>query len=223
MDRLQAELRRLYGTPDAPPRALVLQLAGPAPWTALAKAWRGVQADLQWPAPAIAIDGRRAYQLWFSLAQPVDARAADALLSALCKRYLAGVPAERITLFPREAGGASWQQLPPMPPREATEGQWSAFVAPDLAALFADEPWLDLAPGAEAQADLLATLKSTATADWQRAGAQLAPAPSPAAATGAQAADRCADPRQFLLDVMNDRSVDLHLRIEAAKALLATP
>ena len=32
------------------------------------------------------------------------------------------------------------------------------FVAPDLAALFADEPWLDLPPSSDAQADLLARL-----------------------------------------------------------------
>lgn len=223
MDRLQAELRRLYASPDAPPRALILQLAGPAPWTALSRVWQGVQADLQWPAPAIAIDGRGACQLWFSLAQPVDAGDAVAVLSALCKRYLPEVPAERIALFPREAGAASWQQLPPVPPRETVAGQWSAFIAPDLAALFADEPWLDLAPGPDAQAELLAALQCTPAADWQRARTQLASAPSPALAPRAQPADRCEDPRQFLLDVMNDRSVELRLRIEAAKALLQTP
>jgi hypothetical protein len=32
--------------------------------------------------------------------------------------------------------------------REASQA-WSAFVAPDLAAIFEDTPWLDLPPGAE--------------------------------------------------------------------------
>lgn len=225
MDRLRKELQRLYGPAEGPDRALVLQVAGPAAWAALSRVWQGVQADLQWPAPAIAIDGRHAYQLWFSLAQPVAAGEAMEWLAALRARYLADVPRDRVE---------TWAQPPAMPPSEVAEGRWSAFVAPDLAALFAEEPWLDLAPGAEAQADLLATVQVASAADWTRAHGQLV---RPVAAAGREApreigtgtgpaagsapnGSRCEDPRRFLLDVMNDASVDLPLRIEAAKALL---
>ena len=37
---------------------------------------------------------------------------------------------------------------------------WSAFVAPDLAHIFNDTPWLDLPPNLEGQAELLARLKA---------------------------------------------------------------
>lgn len=197
MNRLQAELQRLY---EPAGRALVLAVAGPGSWERLAPVWQGVQADLELPAPAIAVTGSDGYQLWFSLAEP---QPATPLLDALRRRYLAGVPPDRVAL----TAGA------PMPPLEAAPGQWSAFVAPDLAAIFADEPWLDIAPSAEAQAELLSGLKSIRPADLQRALQLLAPAAAPA---GAQQ-----DPRSFLLGVMNDPAVDMQLRIEAAKALLA--
>ena len=117
--------------------------------------------------------------------------------------------------------------------------------------MFADEPWLDMEPSPDAQADLLLGLKCMAPADFQRARQQLAPAeaapaavssPAPAAMPdqGASACRRPAaepgaasgqqeqgkalaaepDPRRFLLAVMNDPTVEMGLRIEAAKALL---
>jgi hypothetical protein len=112
-----------------------------------------------------------------------------------------------------------------LPPLERAPGRWSAFVTADLAALFADEPSLDLPPSPDAQADLLSRLHSVKADAVQRALAQLAPAPEPApvaTAAGApsQPAGDPADPRGFLVGVMNDPAVDLHLRIEAARALL---
>ena len=113
-----------------------------------------------------------------------------------------------------------------------TTGNWSAFVAPDLAAVFSDEPWLDLPPGTEAQADLLSRMQSIGPADFQRAVQRLGAAdateapPSPPSAPGqppagsAPAAAWVDDPRRFLLQVMNDPEVNLRLRIDAAKALL---
>jgi len=162
-----------------------------------------------------------------------------AFLQALARRYLDDVAPDRVTMHvsvdvsERAAPLASGDAQPPCqaPPREAAPGQWSAFVAPDLAALFADEPWLDLAPSPEAQAELLSALQSIDPADLQRAKAQLAPvAPPPAPAGPARSsqaapaldspAQAAAHSRHFLLQVMNDPAVDLALRIEAAKALL---
>jgi len=202
MNRLQTELQRLYPPPEAGrTRAMVLELARPASWELLAKVWQGVQGDLEMPAPAIAVSGRDAYQLWFSLSEPVSAAEANAFLQTLCQRYLGEVAPERIKLNPPVAP----------PPVEAAPGHWSAFLSPDLAALFVEEPWLDLPPSPEAQAELLSRLGSAKAADLQRALTR--PAPAPAAAQNL-------DPRSFLLQVMNDRTTELHLRIEAAKALL---
>lgn len=230
MSRLQTEFLRLYGQPGLMPgqepgpgrvQALVLELARPADWATLSPVWRGVQADLQLPAPAIAVSGVDGCQLWFSLAEPVAAAQADAFLEGLRLRYLADVGPGRLRLL---------LQAPAVPAQQpGLEERWSAFVAPDLAAVFADEPWLDTPPNPEGQADLLARLRSMAPDDFQRALAQLAP---PAAVQPPQAvadsaapvirhgARRTEDPRAFLLDVMNDDTVPMALRIEAAKALL---
>lgn len=217
MNRLQAELQRLYAHGSHAPgrtgadgrvRAMVLELARPASWDRLAAVWRGVQADLELPAPAIAVTGSEGYQLWFSLAEPVAADRAAAFLESLRRRYLGDVARDRIALQPSV-----------LPPAEAAPGHWSAFVAPDLAAVFADEPWLDLPPGPDAQADLLARLGSMKPGALERALGDPAAQPVDAPPAPAPAADG-QDPRSFLLAVMNDRAVDLRLRIEAAKALL---
>jgi hypothetical protein len=219
MNRLDTELHRLYlphdaAAGDASTRALVLEVTGPGRWQALGAAWRGVQADLGWPAPAIAVSGRDGLQLWFSLASPVPVARTSAALQALCARYLAAVPPRQIRSTPASAADSVATALPP---REVAPGRWSAFVAPDLAALFEDEGWLDLPPGPEAQADLLARLQCLAPADLE---AVLPPAEAPPSGVSAAPAPANDDPRRFLLQVMNDPSVDLRLRIEAAKALL---
>jgi hypothetical protein len=204
MNRLQAELQRLYAPGE---RALVMASPGPGSWERLGAVWLGVQADFQLPAPGISVSGE-GFRLWFSLAQPLPAERALAFLEGLRRRYLAGVPPERIAMEHAPAGAA--------PPLEVAPGRWTAFVAPDLAALFADEPWLDIAPSADAQADLLARLQSLPVADVERAIDTLtAAAPAPAT----QSVPR-QDARRFLLSVMNDPAIDLALRIEAAKALL---
>ena len=219
-DRLETELQRLYGAPQGGGRvrAAVLELARPARWETLAAAWQGVQADLDLPAPAIAVNGCDGHQLWFSLAPSVEPAQATALLDALIARYLAEVPPDRIAMTPSVA-----------PPTEVAAGRWSAFVAPDLASVFADEPWLDMPPSADAQADMLARLKSIPPEALERARERLRAAAAPpvarvpaASAAGGTAAAPAADadPRRFLLGVMNDPAVDLRLRIEAAKALL---
>jgi hypothetical protein len=214
----------------------VLALTAPAGWTELATVWRGVQADFDLPAPAIAVDGMAGCQLWFRLARPVPLEEARAVLAALCARWLAQVPPAAITLAPPAELAA--------PPREVAPGRWSAWVAADLAPLFADEPWLDHPPGAQAQAELWTRSTPVSPEAWAAlrarllpsapsapsapaAGAAVAlavPAPAPGtAAAAAAAAEGDADARAFLRSVMRDPAAPLALRIEAAKALLVAP
>lgn len=243
-DRLHAELRRLFLLRPAADagadagtglidrhraRAMVLELARPADWDQLSKVWRGVQTDLELPAPAFAVTGSDGFALWFSLVEPVAVAQAEAFLQSLCARYLPDVAASRLRLMPTADAATSQQpglaQL--LPPRQQPSGYWSAFVAADLAPIFADTPWLDSAPGNDGQASVLSTLASIPPSAFDAALERLdarviAPPPSATAippALPAAATTRLA-PRQFLLQIMNDDSVALALRIEAAKALL---
>ncbi|HET7865916.1 MAG TPA: hypothetical protein VFL86_16065 [Burkholderiaceae bacterium] len=245
MNRLSIEFRRLFlaaetaGTDSADRiRAVVLELARPAHWQQLAAVWRGVQADLNLPAPAIAVNGTDGLQLWFSVAEPLETHRAQAFLDALCQRYLADVPRHRLTLmpFPGPAGpeAAEAPHAAPIPAAQGTSGHWSAFVAPDLAPLFDDTPWLDIPPGDDAQAGLLSRLESIKPSQWDAALKQLQPPPTvPPEARRAGAGDVAKEPkdagtpadcnpeaRRFLLAVMHDPAAPLALRIEAAKAVL---
>lgn len=202
MNRLQGELERLYG------HARVLELEGAGSWSELAKVWTGVQAELELPAPGIAVNGCDAYQLWFSFPASVSDPEAERLLATLRSRYLGDVRPDRIRIRTKAAP----------PPFQAAPERWSAFVTPDLAALFDEGPWLDLPPGDDAQAELLSRLKPIPADALRRALPLLQPAPQAAAPLPQMPDDD--DPRRFLLRVMNDAAVDMHLRIEAAKALL---
>jgi hypothetical protein len=262
MTRLHTQHQRLYQLPTAYPmgdtrnnvtgasgllgpaglvRALVLALGQPADWATLAPVWRGVQTELNWPAPAIAVNGVDAFELWFSLAQPVPVAEAVAVLQGLQQRYLPSVKPERVKLWPR-ADATPWPAAR-IPAQHAPE-HWSAFVAPDLAAVFdGDNPSLDFQPGEDAQAELLSRLRCMQPDEWRAALLQLKPAPARAAEPAGVAPEQVAlawapaaapaptqhhtalvgpyeDPRQFLRDVMNDSSAPLALRLEAAKALL---
>lgn len=221
-------------TADGRVRALVLALGRPADWDTLSQVWRGVQTELELPAPAIAVSGVDSFQLWFSLAQPVSVAQAGAFLQALRLRYLPAVAVGRITLFPQLEGGVV-RHAGPVPTVQACSGHWSAFVAPDLASIFADEPWLDVRPSPEAQASVLARLLCIKPAAWEQACARLQPADTagpPALTTDLApvlspvlaaplASGLDLEPRRFLQDVLNDTGVALALRIEAAKALLS--
>lgn len=240
MSRLLSQLHRLYGLDDLPTaaadqaawpielidaqglvRALVLELGRAADWSVLSAVWHGVQLDLGLPAPAIAVNGRDAYQLWFSLQTPVHASRAVAFLNALRAKYLTAVSSHRIGLHPEDASTHRVQ----LPPVQVQDDQWAAFLAPDLAPVFNDTPWLDLAPNQEGQADLLSKVNSITAPDLDAAMARLtvstsAPLASTMPASQTTLATQHSDPRQFLLSVMNNEAVALHLRIEAAKALL---
>lgn len=227
MTRLQTELDRLYPpAAEGHTHALVLELARPADWDGLGALWRGVQADLDLPAPAIAVSGTDGLQLWFSLVAAVPLAQAQAVARALVARYLPGVAPPRLRHWPQEAG----QALPVVPQRQGELEQWSAFIAHDLAPLFAETPWIDTPPGDEAQARLLSGLVRTGADAWAAACARLLPAdgaagvPTTAAAPGGAASPEVASPpdaRRFLLGVMHDPAAPLALRVDAAKALLA--
>jgi hypothetical protein len=231
MITLQSELDRLYNpfapdsrhtlgaatdliAPDGRVRALVLTLARPADWALMSVLWRGVQTDLELPAPAIAVSGIDAYQLWFSLAEPVSLAQATAFLELLRLRYLEQVEPGRLAIQPcgdaANPGSVQHAVLPPTLHQDTN--RWSAFVAPDLAAIFSEEPWLDLTPNPDAQAKVLSRLESITPAGFQAAMALLG------SGNGVTTAGQT--PKGFLLGVINDTTVELHLRIDAAKALL---
>jgi hypothetical protein len=270
VDRLASEWRRLYAASadDAAAlvdtqghvRCMVLSLGRPADWPLLKGVWQTVQTELSLPAPGIAVSGTDSYQLWFSLAEPVPAAQACAFLTVLCERLLGDVPAWRLLLWPALQAGVdagvgidatastakatpTVRHAAPIPAPTAQSDQWSAFVAPDLAPVFADTPWLDIPPNAEGQAELLARLHPITPTQWREAVAHwpitaptldtaaappqasepetVATGPLPLPAPDAALNAPGLDPRAFLQRVMHDPSVPLALRIEAAKALLA--
>lgn len=257
MSNLKAELRRLYLcnaphcgatddqepcliAPDALVRAMVLELARPADWKTLSTMWRGVQTDLELPAPAIAVNGIDGYQLWFSIAVPVPVPDARAFLESLRSRYLGAIAQERIAIYPsRDASVPSKMDHATLVPAQRPEtGQWSAFVAPDLASIFCEQPWLDVCPSPDAQASVLSRIEPIQAAVFdavlERMCLPITAEKAPLSSDTAEHDDRLIsagvkpsalqttglDPKRFLLDVMNDTAVELHLRIEAAKALL---
>ena len=256
MTRLQSELDRLYLArpsahsaaaalqsplidPSGRVRALVMAVTLPLSWKVLSKAWHGVQTELDLPAPAIAVDGTDGFQLWFSLAEPIAASDAHTFLDALRARFLPDTDTRRVRLLPAAdavaAQPAGHAQC--VPALQAATGNWSAFVAADLAPIFEDTPWLDIPPSEEGQATLLHGLLSITPAALDEALRRLGPrmpavpvalvAAVPVAPSGAEqppvASTACADAERFLRQVVNDESVSLALRIEAAKALLLRP
>jgi hypothetical protein len=192
-----------------------------------------VQADLGLPAPAIAANGVDGLQLWFSLAEPVEPPQALALLEHLRQRYMADLPLHRLAMLAPSSPT-------PVPRAVQPGGPWSAFVAADLVPVFEESPWLDLPPNEEGQADMLSRLASIRPAEWAAAWLRLQPggpearpsstppaAPAttpstalPAAGTALHTGPAHAQAAQFLLQVMNDSTAGLALRVEAAKALL---
>jgi hypothetical protein len=222
MNPLESEFHRLYlvdeATTEAPSlmtmdgrvRAMVIELARPADWSVVSTVWQRVQSDLDLPPPAIAVSGNDGYQLWFSLAEPVTAAEASFFMESLRQR-------------PTET-----RHVQLVPALQQSTGLWSAFVAPDLAAIFADSPGLDVSPRVEAQAYVLAPLKSIKASIFEAIFEQaisdverISPTNQSSTPIVPPTTKLCdSDAKRFLAEVMNDPSVDMHLRIEAAKAIL---
>jgi hypothetical protein len=223
MNRLQGQFHQLYALQASVPvetvRVMVLALRHPEAWALLAPIWQGVQVDWAWPAPAIAVNGHDAFELWFAIEKPTSCDEAMALLHRLCRQYLLDQHKDRLSFWPNADNSDFVAPIAKrIPSQNSATGRWSAFVAPDLAAVFGDDPSLDLPPGDEAQAEVISRIQPIPTADWQRAIASAEP-PVRQASTPTTPKPQD-DPRRFLLSVMNDATVDMALRVEAAKALL---
>jgi len=172
MDKLFAQLARLYLMPGATPaarnaqglvslvsseglsRAIVIdfpRLRGAAPeqhWLDLCAVANALQETFGFPAPAVSITGETAYRLWLSLGEPVpegDARRFVAML--------------RETHFPTLELPISEQvQLPPA--LNPASGKWAAFIHPGMGASFAEEAGLEVEPPLHAQLAFLEGLES---------------------------------------------------------------
>lgn len=218
MDKLDAELRRLHLSPTEPPasggQALCLGFRRAADWESVAALWHAAQAELDLPAPAMSIDGE-GYRLWFSLAERVADETARRFIDGLIRRYLAELPDARLHI--------DFAASPP-PAELIPDERWAAFIDPGLGSMFAAEPWLDMAPNRNQQADLLAALRSIRPAELSyaldRMLAQTSPAAAPVALETLSLSGPFTHPRDFLLAVMNDPQAGSLARIEAAKALL---
>ena len=230
-------------SPAGMARAMVVSFARATDWEQVANLYQAVQDELDLPAPAVSVSGRKGYSLWFSLAEALPLAQIQAFLAALRLKYLAVIPLAHLELQP---DALAIKTLAPA--RHNTTGKWSAFIDPSMGSMFIVEPGLEMAPILDRQAGMLAGLKSIKTANFQRA-LSILQAPSELdgepALTLAEAAARLptkvsrppdladgyrysklgegntyADPRDFLLAVMNDSSVGVKQRIKAAKALL---
>lgn len=217
-------------------RVMLIGIERPGDWASVAALYQGLQEDLDLPAPALSISARAGFQVWLVLAGPVPAGLACAFLHALRRKYLAEIPVDRVRLHPAAADGAGRVSL--VPAFDEASGKWSAFIDPGMGSLFVAEPGLDMAPNPDRQADMLAGIECMAVADFQRALARLAgddagetEAARLAAMTPAEilpvparpallAGQQFADPRSFLLAVMNDPAASTKQRIRAARALL---
>jgi hypothetical protein len=171
------------------------------------------------------VNGVDGYQLWFSVWEPVPVGQMAAFLAGLRATYLAGIAPRRLAQWPAgdaPAPGMDTLAALRVPAPQGAEC-WSAFVTPDLARIFADDPWLDMAPADASQADVLAGLACARPDVFDAACARLVPAapdgpmPQPQAP---QTPVALQDPETFLRQVMNDAGAPLALRVEAAKALL---
>jgi hypothetical protein len=148
---------------------------------------------------------------------------------------MADVKSSRIRLMPALDASVLRQDLHAarVPAQQADSGNWSAFLAPDLVPVFAEAPWLDIPPSEEGQASLLrdiavmtpAALKAATAALGSVVDAHILP-DAGSAERGLAGVDQAktrslaGDAAQFLRQVMNDETVSMALRVEAAKVLL---
>jgi hypothetical protein len=173
MYKLTQELLRLYlmpGTatdrlaeavdlaaPDGSVRAIVIAFRKmrtgdeAAHWTLLCEVANALQAELDFPAPAVSVSGSDGYGLWLSLATPVPAAVAQAFQALLRAAYY---PDVKVMAEPAPTVIA----LPPC--LNTDTGKWAAFIHPGMGASFADESGLEMAPPLGGQVAFLEGLQS---------------------------------------------------------------
>ena len=240
--RLAAEWRRLYLLPEdclphandslsscrllsaeSTVRSLVIGFTRASDWPVLASLYENIQIEDELPAPAIAVTPR-GYQLWLSLANPVNLADARRFLMRLQAKHLTALPAGRVEFLP-DVNGVF--ELPMIPNFDPETQKWAAFIDPGMGSMFIDEPGLDIAPNPERQADLLMPVKSISSQVLQRIldeakeniGLQ-APSTIAPEQNASFPSTSFSDPREFLLLVMNSSQAGLAERIAAATALL---
>lgn len=130
MNKLIAELQRLYFLPDQQwrnqrsndaghtpypeeaaatldlvstndrVRTMVVGIERPSDWERMSTLFQAIQEDLELPAPAIAISGSAGFQLWLSLAEPVPLIQAHAFLMAIRLKFLTDIRQDYLKFHP---------------------------------------------------------------------------------------------------------------------------
>lgn len=158
-------------------RALVLDFDGVAHgkgaqhWQALVQLATAMQTELGLPAPAVSVSGRKGWQLWLSLADPLPAGQCLPFLHFLRQAYLADIPKEELDLRPDTGKPtAAAQAVAKLPPcLHKASGKWAAFIPADAGVQYVEAPGLDAAPSMEEQAALLAKVQSISAAAFLHA------------------------------------------------------
>lgn len=223
MSALASQLQRLFQPAS---RAAMLDFPYSSDWPHVARLLDALGDELDVPLPALSLQGKAGFRLWFSLPATVTPEEGSAFVQALCRSYLASLPVTRVRIELPEEGRLAFP-----PQRDEASGGWTAFIDPEMGGMFVGETWLDIAPSDGAQAERLSRVHSMRPEEFREALTRLAvsPAPVPDASVPDMAlavsavpasATRYSDPVAYLVSVMNDPSADPALRVEAAKALL---
>ena len=215
-------------SPSGHTRTLVIAVARSADWPHVAALYQALQDD-----PGTARPGPRRHRQAGFPTMVLPGRSGTAGPGRGLPECPAPALPERTRRQPvpapsRAPTAARWTGSPAF---QAATGLWSAYIDPTMGSMFAEDGGLPMAPNPHGQADLLAGLSSIKPDDFQRARERLGTAPGTAADTRQAtppapqgklnlAGGTFADPRDFLLAVMNDPGASPELRVEAAKALL---
>ena len=256
MNKLESELQRLYFLPGQDwqrlksetvnpvinlitatglVRCFVISVEKGCAWAQIGALYQGVQADLDLPAPAIAVSVEDGYQIWFSLAEPIALQSAQDFMNGLCRKYLSETKTTKLKLRPGIEKQLGF--LPLVPAQQAEAERWSAFIDPSMGSMFVEETWLEMAPSRDKQAGMLAGLTSITAEEYQLACGMLqspteeiadlpvenkvaSQLPRRSEPSVLNVANDFTNPRSFLLAVMNDPSASAEQRIQAAVALL---
>nr|WP_314546227.1 hypothetical protein [uncultured Massilia sp.] len=188
MDKLHLELTRLYLPLEGEQvRGIVIPFRKAAGgearhWDDLCTIANALQADYDFPAPAVSVAASGGYLLWLSLEETVPVEQAREFVRLLGRAH------PDMTLSADQVG------MPiALPPHlDAATGTWSAFIHPGMGASFADESGLDMPPPAAGQLGFVDGLERIASDRFQAALATLrqahatvpaapaAPVPAPA-------------------------------------------